>query len=112
MQLKYLASLVFLCAGFVAGAQITAKSVYGSYFLDEEEVVFEFDRQVYEKEVRASGIAKADFADLGILQVARSGNFNNWSEAGWRMLRIDDNRFQIRKRLDDFKDAPNWQFRF
>ena len=113
MQLKYLASLVFLCAGFVAGAQIdTAKSVYGSYFLDEEEVVFEFDRQVYEKEVRASGIAKADFADLGILQVARSGNFNNWSEAGWKMRRIDDNRFQIRKRLDDFKDAPNWQFRF
>jgi Glycogen recognition site of AMP-activated protein kinase/Carbohydrate-binding module 48 (Isoamylase N-terminal domain) len=112
MQLKYLASIFFLCASSAAGAQIdTAKSVYGSYFLDDEDVVFEFDPQVYEQAVRILGLEKADFADLGILQIAVGGQFNNWSAEGWKMQRIDDKRYQIRKPLKAFKDAPNWQFR-
>jgi len=96
-----------------AAAQIdTAKSKYGAYYFEGEEVVFEFDRRAYEAAVRASDSTGVDFADLGILEVAVTGAFNNWSQEGWTMQRVDEYRYRLRKHLKDFKDAPNWQFKF
>lgn len=112
MQFKYPASILLLLLSFEALAQIdTAKSKFGSYFFEGSDVVFEFDRRAYEKALRSDSTA-VDFADLDILQVTVAGNFNNWSKDNWVMQRIDDNRYQLRKRLKDFTDAPNWQFRF
>lgn len=113
MYLKYLASIVFLALTIPVVAQVdTAQSTYGTYFFEGDEVVFEFDSRAYEQAVHESNGAVIDFADLDILKVAVSGNFNNWSSKGWKMRRIDAYRFQVRKHLKDFKDAPNWQFKF
>ncbi len=113
MSIKYSASILFVFAAFVAAAQIdTSKSKYGSYYFDGNDVVFEFDRRVYEKATRASDTTAVDFADLGILEVAVTGTFNNWSKEGWKMQRVDEYRYRLRKHLKDFKDAPNWQFKF
>ncbi len=113
MRLKYQASILFAFMASGLMAQIdTAKSKYGAYFFEGSEVVFEFDRRVYEKAIHSADSNAVDFADLDILQVTVTGNFNNWSADGWVMQRMDDNRYQLRKHLKDFKDAPNWQFKF
>lgn len=112
MYLKYLTCMLLLLS-IRASAQIdTVNHTYGSYFFEGEEVVFEFDRRAYEKAVRASDSSFVDFADLGILQVVIRGNFNYWTEEDWVMRRVDEYRYQLRKHLKDFKDAPNWQFKF
>ena len=96
-----------------ASAQVdTVKIPYGAYYFEGDEVVFEFDRRAYESAFRTADSARVDFADLDILQVTVSGDFNNWSKEGWVMQRVDTHRFRLRKHLKDFTDAPNWQFKF
>ena len=111
--LKYSIVFMLLLAGFRSFAQVEhEKSAFGTYFFEGDEVVFEFDRREYELAVHRSNGQMVDFDDLDISQVAISGNFNGWSKKGWKMQRIDANRFQVRKHLSDFKDAPNWEFKF
>ena len=113
MQLKYPAGILFVLMNCLASAQIdTAKSKTGAYYFDGDEVVFEFDLRAYEKAVRTADSAVVDFADLGILEVAVSGNFNDWSDEGWVMQRVNEHLYRLRKHLKDFSDAPNWQFKF
>ncbi|HNE29141.1 MAG TPA: hypothetical protein PKL15_02330 [Saprospiraceae bacterium] len=105
--------LLFLLLSLRLAAQIdTAKSKYGLYFFEGDEVVFEFDKRVYENALHSADSNAVDFADLDILQITVSGDFNNWSAEGWVMQRMDANRYQLRKHLKDFRDAPDWQFRF
>lgn len=101
-----------LLAGRAAGQLDTTRSPYGSYYFEGEDVVFEFDVRKYVAAVQASDSLAIDFADLAILQVAVTGTFNGWSKEGWVMQQIDRYRFRLRKKITDFKDAPNWQFRF
>jgi len=111
-QMAALLALLLCCSGPL-GAQIdSAKSKYGLYFFEGDEVVFEFDKRVYENALHSADSNAVDFADLDILQVTVSGDFNNWSAEGWVMQRMDENRYQLRKHLKDFKDKPDWQFRF
>ncbi len=113
IHLKYPATLLFLFLATWATAQVdTSKSGFGTYFFEGDEVVFEFDRRTYEHAVHNSNGKVVDFDDLDISNVAVTGNFNNWSKKGWKMRRVDANRFQVRKHLADFKDAPNWEFKF
>ena len=111
--IKYPACILFLLLACVATGQVdTAKSKYGSYYFDGDDVVFEFDRRVYEKAIRAADSVMVDFSDLPVLDVVVSGTFNQWSGEGWRMQRVDEYRYRLRKKLEDFKDAPDWQFKF
>lgn len=113
MPLKYPVSIFFLFMASWVMAQIdTSKSKYGTYYIEGDEIVFEFDRRVYATAIRASDSSAVDFADLSILEVAVTGTFTNWSSEGWVMEKIDDNRYRLRKHLKDFTDAPNWQFKF
>lgn len=113
MRLSYPVMILFALLSFGASAQVdTAKSPYGTYYFEGEEVVFEFDRRAYERALRASDSTAVDFADLGVLEVAVTGAFNGWSKKGWVMQQVDENRFRLRKNLRDFKDAPDWQFKF
>ncbi len=113
MKNTYWCCLFFLVLPVMAGAQVdTTKSPYGTYRFEGEDVVFEFDVRAYEKAVRASDSTAVDFADLKILTVAVQGDFNKWSEKGWKMKRLDTYRFELRKPTRAFKDAPNWQFKF
>jgi hypothetical protein len=113
-QLRYLAGLTFLLHAMLVVGQIdSSKSKYGTYYIEDEDVVFEFDTRAYETAVLASDSAEViDFADLDVLKVAVTGTFNNWAKEGWTMKKVDKYRFRLRKKLSDFKDAPNWQFKF
>lgn len=96
-----------------ATAQVdTTKSPYGHYFFEGEDVVFEFDRRQYAKAVRAADKANIDFGDIDVVKVAVSGNFNNWSWDDWKMQKVDQYRYRLRKKVADLKGEPNWQFKF
>lgn len=111
MQFKYWAGLLFALAS--CSPQFDpARKDFGTYYFEGEDVVFEFDRRIYESAVRSADKTPFDFEDLGVLEVAVAGNFNNWSGEGWTMERVDDNHYRLRKHLRDFKDTPDWQFRF
>lgn len=103
---------ILLQAGSLCGQADTIPSKFGTYFIDGDDVVFEFDRRSYEQALRSSDSLRVDFADLKIKKVTISGGFNEWSGEGWKMKRVDENRFQLRKPLKMFTDAPNWQFRY
>lgn len=104
----YIFVLLLFCTTFIAVAQ-SNKDI--GYYIENEEVVFVFDVKDYNQATSFNG-QKLDFADLSIDEVALSGEFNNWSEEGWRMQRINETRFELRKNLEDFNDKFSWQFKY
>jgi hypothetical protein len=103
-----LALLAFTC---VCSPKIKQESVLG-YRIENNEVVFEFDKTQYSSASQNHKKGKIDFSELKIDQVAVSGEFNGWSQDGWRMVRINENIFQLRKKLSDFEDKMSWQYKF
>lgn len=82
------------------------------YRLEGDEVVFTFDKRDYEKATDDNSNVKIDFKDLDIENVVVSGEFNNWSMKKWRMQKIDENVYELRKHLADFSDAFSWEFKY
>jgi eukaryotic-like serine/threonine-protein kinase len=86
-----------------------SKSIQG-YRIDHDDVVFDFDPAVYDMSV----------AEGAEVQVA--GEFNNWldndkgsitnSYPQWVMQRIDQNHYTLRRKIADFRERPQWQFKF
>lgn len=107
-QYWLLSAFAMLAAWNLAMAQQVPKS----YFFDEDEVVFEFDRRAYLEAVNGQTGETVDFADLDIEEVVVTGDFRNWSKDGWRMEKIGRNRFQLRKKIEDFTDEFTWDFKF
>lgn len=99
-------SLVFLFC-FEAFSQTKEKG----YRIEGDDIVFVFDKRDYTKARSELGLTY-DFDDLDIQNVVVSGEFNNWSKKQWYLKRIDENRFELRKKLSDFNDEFLWEFKF
>ncbi len=82
------------------------------YTIEGDEVVFTFNKKDYKKATRDADNHQKDFDDLDIENVVVSGNFNNWSKDKWRMNKIDENTYQLRKKLSDFTDEFTWEFKY
>lgn len=102
--------LASLATGMLQAQQ--APAPYRSYFFEGDDIVFEFDVRLYEEATHDRTNRQLDFEDLDIHDVAVSGEFNNWSLDGWKMNQVGPYRYQLRKRITDFNDAPTWQFKF
>ena len=81
------------------------------YRIDGDEVVFTFDKRQYNRIKSFDGYER-DFQDFNVEDVMVSGEFNDWSEKGWKMKRVDENIFELRKKLVDFNDKFTWEFKF
>jgi 1,4-alpha-glucan branching enzyme len=53
-----------------------------------------------------------DFEDLDIEKVIIAGDFNDWSKDGWKMKKISETIFELRKPVKEFNDQFNWEFKF
>ena len=82
------------------------------YKIEGDEVVFSFDKRDYLKARENNFGEEIDFNDLDIKNVVVSGNFNNWSLNKWRMTKIDENTYELRKKIEDFTDEFSWEFKF
>lgn len=82
------------------------------YRIDGDEVVFRFDKRAYENATKNDNGQAIDFQELNISNVTVSGEFNNWSLHKWHMTKIDENIFELRKKISDFTDEYTWEFKF
>ncbi|TPN87454.1 hypothetical protein [Aquimarina algicola] len=100
---------ILAIAGFSSYAQTIP---FKGYKIEGEDLVFVFDKREYQKATSDGRGRTFDFEDLDIENVVVAGEFNNWSKKKWKMRRIDENRFELRKKLSDFTDAFSWEFKF
>jgi len=111
--LIHIIKLVFLVLTWtLQPMDIEAQEINAPYYFEEEDVVFVFDLRTYAKALMGENALKADFADLGIYEVAVTGQFNNWNKKGWKMTKRDEFTFELRKRIHDFNDAFPLDFRY
>ncbi len=90
----------------------TQEEEQSHYYLDGQDVVFVFDIREYAKALLGENALRVDFADLGIYDVAISGQFNGWSKKGWTMNKRDAFTFELRKPITEFNDAFPLEFRY
>lgn len=105
--------LNIICITFIfIGFQVTSqtKEVKG-YRIEGNDVVFSFDKREYQKYIKENG-KKILLEDFNIENVVVSGQFNNWSKNKWRMTKVDENIYELRKSIDDFDDNFTWEFKF
>ena len=110
MKIKNIYISCFLML-FVALIGYGQNDTIQGYRIDGDEVVFTFDTKDYDFVTYLKGYKK-DFQDLNIDEVLVSGEFNNWSTKSWRMKKIDENKYELRKKLKDFDDKFTWEFKF
>ena len=53
-----------------------------------------------------------DFDDFDIKNVVVSGGFNLWSRDAWKMKKVNENIYELRKKVSDFDDNFEWEFKF
>ncbi|WP_299229072.1 hypothetical protein [uncultured Psychroserpens sp.] len=82
------------------------------YTIEGDDIVFTFHRSDYETVSHEHKSRHIRFEDLTVDNVSVSGEFNNWSKYDWKMTKIDENTYQLRKPLSQFKDEYSWEFKF
>ena len=89
-----------------------AQPASNPYYFEGEDVVFVFDIRNYARALKGKDADKVDFKDLNIYDVAVTGQFNDWSKEGWKMTKKSEFVFELRKRVEDFKDPFPLEFKY
>lgn len=109
-QLKsHINCLFFVLVSFISYAQ---KEFFKGYKIEGDTVVFSFDVRDYSKFTQEYTGQVLDFNDFNIENVVVSGEFNNWSRNNWKMKKISEFKYELRKNIDDFNDEFSWEFKY
>jgi len=108
--IKKVLHIIFIFC-FITTAFSQNNAVKG-YKIEGDYIVFTFDKRDYEKATLDKNDTILDFSDFDIKKVVVAGNFNNWSRKKWVMKKVDDNIYQLKKKLSDFNEDFNWEFKF
>ncbi len=101
--------LVFGLIFFEIHAQ---KDVFKGYKIENDTVTFRFDVREYSKFTLEHTGQRREFSDFNIEKVAVSGEFNLWSREGWKMEKVNENIYELKKSVYDFNDAFAWEFKY
>lgn len=82
------------------------------YRIEGDDIVFSFDKRDYTTVTSETKQKRLDFEDFNVESVIVSGQFNNWSRNNWRMFKINENQYELRKKIIDFSDEFTWEFKF
>jgi hypothetical protein len=104
-------SISFLLV-FIAINTFAQNNKVKGYRIDGDEIVFSFDKRDYKTVTKDDDGLKTDFNDIDINNVVVSGEFNNWSLNKWRMIKLNENQYELRKKIEDFTDEFSWEFKF
>jgi len=104
--------IILILLVFVSLSVFAQDESLKGYRIEGDEVVFSFDKRDYKKLTSDAYGHRRDFDDLDIENVVVSGEFNSWSKDKWRMTKINDNVYELRKKLSDFTDEFSWEFKF
>jgi 1,4-alpha-glucan branching enzyme len=109
MKLKHCIAFFLLIGSLHLFAQ---KEEIKGYRIEGDEVVFTFDKRDYEIITDEKKQLRMDFDDFDIKNVVVSGQFNLWSRDAWKMKKVNENIYELRKKIADFDDEFNWEFKF
>lgn len=110
--MKYFIHIAFIIFSFTHIDSFSQEKEIKGYRIDGDEVVFTFDKRDYTEATNENTKERLEFKDFDIKNVVVAGNFNSWSRDSWKMKQITENIYELRKRLDEFKDDFNWEFKF
>lgn len=109
-QIKlHISYFVFAFISFYSYAQ---NDTFKGYKIKGDTVVFAFDVRDYSKFTQEYTGQISDFEDFDIENVVVSGEFNLWSRDHWKMKKVDEFNYELRKHIDDFTDEFSWEFKF
>jgi len=111
VKAKFLYISIFLLT-FFSSSVFSQKEKVKGYRIEGDEIVFTFDKRDYEKVTDERSQRRMDFDDFDIRNVVVSGEFNFWSRDAWKMNKVNENIYELRKKVADFKDNFEWQFKF
>ncbi|MEW7290038.1 glycogen-binding domain-containing protein [Aquimarina sp. 2304DJ70-9] len=111
MSRTILYSFIFVLA-FASSHSFAQTEPFKGYRIEGDELIFTFDKRDYKIATADKFRNVFDFEDLDIKRVVVAGEFNNWSKNNWNMTKIDENRYELRKKLSDFTDEFSWEFKF
>ncbi|WP_296385647.1 hypothetical protein [Winogradskyella sp.] len=101
IKLNYIFTILcFLVFSFNSYAQ--NHNIKG-YKIEGEDVIFIFDANDY-----PNILNNGDTID----NVFVSGEFNNWAKDQWKMDKVNDSIYQLRKQLSIFTSDFDWEFKF
>ena len=109
MTIKNLYTIIFF---FLASISISFSQNQKGYTIEGDDVVFTFHRSDYETLSHDEAGNRISFDDLTVENVVVSGEFNNWSKYDWKMTKINEDTYQLRKPLRKFEDEFTWEFKF
>ena len=109
---RYFQHIVLIICLLFAIPNFAQKKDVKGYRIDGDEIVFTFDKEDYKNATHDEYGVLKDFEDLDIENVVVSGNFNNWSRRSWKMKKIDECHYELRKNIEDFTDDFMWEFKF
>lgn len=103
---------IFILLILVGSLGVAQNPNVKGYRIDGDDIVFIFNREDYQT-ISPDGFEPAiPFENLSIDNVVVAGQFNNWSKHRWKMHKIDEDTYELRKKLSDFTDAISWEFKF
>ncbi|MFD2727792.1 glycogen-binding domain-containing protein [Hyunsoonleella rubra] len=110
--MKQLSAYFFLIFSFVILNFQAQSQDFKGYKIENDTVVFRFDVRDYSKFTKEKTGQILEFADLDIVNVAVSGDFNLWSRDHWQMQKVSDSLFELKKSIHDFNDEFSWEFKY
>jgi hypothetical protein len=105
--IKHIIILIIAFATFTSFAQNKK-----GYRLEGNYVVFTFNKFDYEQFSEDHSNENIKFEDLTVDNVVVAGEFNNWSKYDWKMHKVNDTTYELKKHINDFKDEFVWEFKF
>jgi 1,4-alpha-glucan branching enzyme len=105
----HIALLLFALVSLSVFAQ---NKTFKGYTIENDTVTFRFDVRDYSKFTKEHTGQRLEFGDFNIAHVSVSGAFNNWSREGWKMTKINNYIYELKKCIADFNDAFSWEFKY
>lgn len=82
------------------------------YKIEGDEIVFMFDARDYKRFSKDNSFFTYKLKEIDLENVSIAGEFNGWSKDNWKMKRIGEYTFELRKKIADFNDAFSWRFKY
>ncbi|MGC6430808.1 MAG: hypothetical protein ACON5F_07185 [Jejuia sp.] len=111
MKLLRTFSILFIFSFMIFEMQ-AQQNAFKGYKIENDTVTFRFDVRDYSKFTQEHTVQRLEFSDFNIEKVAVSGEFNLWSREGWKMEKVNENIYELKKSVYDFADAFAWEFKY
>lgn len=104
--------ILFLTIAAFSLATFAQKNTFKGYKIEGDTVVFTFDIRDYQKFTQEHTGQVLEFKDFDIENVVVAGEFNLWSRNHWKMAKVDQYVYQLKKSILDFSDNFAYEFKF